>query len=123
MVEKNGYKGYVFDVQLNIGAARMDITPPHAVSHANLTEYTNSTEFFSDLCVTGETGHLPEILPTAVAACLSIYDELYYSDICLGEGGCRFFVWQHQKNKMRRDVNEMNMDLLGENNNTTCKMY
>lgn len=118
MVEKNGYKGYGFDVLLNIGAVRMDITPPHA----NLTEYTNSKEFFSDLCVTGETGHLPEILPTTVAACLSIYDELYYSDICLGEGGCRFFIWQ-QKNKIRRDVNEMNMDLLGENNNMTCKMY
>ena len=28
MVEKNGYKGYGFDVQLNIGADRMDITPP-----------------------------------------------------------------------------------------------
>ena len=119
MVEKNGYKGYVFDVLMNIGADRMDITP----SHANMTDYTNSTEFFSDLCVMGETGHLPEILPIAVAACLSTYDELYYSDICLGEGGCRFFVWQHQKNKMRRDVNEMNMILLGENNNMTCKMY
>ena len=103
---------------MNIGADRMDITP----SHANMTDYTNSTEFFSDLCVMGDTGHLPETLPTAVAACLSIYDELYYSDICLGEGGCRFFIWQ-QKNKMRRDVNEMNMDLLGENNNMTCKMY
>ena len=28
MVEKNGYKGYGFDVLLNIGAVRMDITPP-----------------------------------------------------------------------------------------------
>ncbi len=28
MVEKNGYKGYGFDVLLNIGADRMDITPP-----------------------------------------------------------------------------------------------
>ena len=36
MVEKNGYKGYVFDVLLNIGADRMDITP----SHANMTDYT-----------------------------------------------------------------------------------
>lgn len=28
MVEKNGYKGYGCDVLLNIGADRMDITPP-----------------------------------------------------------------------------------------------
>ena len=32
MVEKNGYKGYGFDVLLNIGAVRMDITPPHRPS-------------------------------------------------------------------------------------------
>lgn len=31
MVEKNGYKGYGFDVLLNIGAVRMDITPPQTV--------------------------------------------------------------------------------------------
>lgn len=105
-----------------VGTAITAITPPHSVFLSNLTGYSYSTELFSDLCVMGDTGHLPEILPTTVAACLSIYDELYYSDICLGEGGCRFFIWQ-QKNKMRRDVNEMNMDLLGENNNMTCKMY
>ena len=86
MVEKNGYKGYVFDVLMNIGADRMDITP----SHANMTDYTNSTEFFSDLCVMGETGRLSAVLPAMVAACLS-FDELYYCDIRLGEGGCRFF--------------------------------
>ena len=63
---------------------------PHSVFLSNLTEYTNSTEFFSDLSVTGETGHLPDILPTTVAACLS-FDELYYCDIRLGEGGCRYF--------------------------------
>lgn len=28
MVEKNGYKGYGFDVLMNIGADRMDITSP-----------------------------------------------------------------------------------------------
>ena len=73
-----------------VGTVTTAITPPHAVSHANLTEYTNSTEFFSDLSVTGETGHLPEILPTTVAACLS-FDEHYYCDIRLGEGRCRNF--------------------------------
>ena len=86
MVEKNGYKGYGCDVLMNIGADRMDITP----SHANMTDYTNSTEFFSDLCVMGDTGCLSEALPATVAVCLS-FDEHYYCDIRLGEGGCRYF--------------------------------
>ena len=39
MVEKNGYKGYGFDVLLNIGAVRMDITPPHRPSENGTSRY------------------------------------------------------------------------------------
>ncbi len=73
-----------------VGTATTAITPPHSVFLSNLRGYSYGTEFFSDLSVTGETGHLPEILPTTVAACLS-FDELYYCDIRLGEGRCRYF--------------------------------
>ena len=57
---------------------------------SNLTGYSYSTELFSDLCVMGDTGRLSAALSATVAACLS-FDELYYCDIRLGEGGCRYF--------------------------------
>ena len=65
-------------------------SPPHSVFLSNLTGYSYSTELFSSLCVTGETVRLSAALSATVAACLS-FDEHYYCDIRLGEGGCRYF--------------------------------
>ena len=73
-----------------VGTAITAITPPHSVFLSNLTGYSYSTELFSSLCVMGDTGRMSAALPTTVAACLS-FDELYYCDIRLGEGGCRYF--------------------------------
>ena len=73
-----------------VGTAITAITPPHSVFLSNLTGYSYSTEIFSSLCVMGDTGRLSAALPATVAACLS-FDEHYYCDIRLGEGGCRYF--------------------------------
>lgn len=53
----------------------------------------------------GETGHLPEILPTTVAACLS-FDELYYCDIRPVEVDAAIFIRKtnDKQNKMKRNV-------------------
>ena len=73
-----------------VGTAITPITPPHSVFLSNLTGYFYSAELFSDLCVMGDTGRLSAVFPTTVAACL-FFDEHYYCDIRLGEGGCRYF--------------------------------
>ena len=73
-----------------VGTVTTAITPPPFGFLSNLTGYSYSTELFSDLCMMGDTGRLSAVLPATVAACLS-FDELYYCDIRLGEGGCRYF--------------------------------
>ncbi len=73
-----------------VGTVTTAITPPHSVFLSNLRGYSYSTEIFSDLCMMGDTGRLSAALSATVVACLS-FDELYYCDIRLGEGRCRYF--------------------------------
>ena len=73
-----------------VGTAITAIIPPPFGILSNLTGYSYSTELFSSLCVTGDTGRLSAVLPTTIAACLT-FDEHYYCDIRFGEGVCRYF--------------------------------